>query len=334
MSAALDRRRLLVAALAAPIGTASAAPVTPIRAIAFSPDSKDVLWPVPGAIEVHPVAGGPPRRLPCRLPQVRRLQFTPDGQLLLAAGGLPGVSAGLAVYAWPGASASYPPIVGSDRIEALACDFVGERAAIGVANEVRVYRLTPAGPAELLRRLTTHTAPVSGVAWSPDGSLLLSAGLDRTLRVWDGVGYGLLRTLTNHTDAVNDLACDPDRKAVITCATGADDGTFRLWQPGIGRMVRIDRVDAGAVLSVAFSPDGRRLFVGSVDGEVHGLDRDQAERLPERRFGRGWIPALAVSPDGTMLACGSTDGFAGLWSLQAAPGPATRLRSLYSAMPL
>ena len=43
-------------------------------------------------------------------------------------------------------------------------------------------------------------AAVRGVAFSPDGQLLATAGSDQTARVWDPVADKRLRTLTGHTD--------------------------------------------------------------------------------------------------------------------------------------
>jgi WD40 repeat protein len=67
------------------------------------------------------------------------------------------------------------------------------------------------------------------VAFSPDGRLLATAGLDGAARLWDPATRNCLRTLTGDTSEVRPLfavAFSPDGRLL---ATGGDDRTARLW---------------------------------------------------------------------------------------------------------
>ncbi len=55
----------------------------------------------------------------------------------------------------------------------------------------------------LLRTLTGHAFTVNGAAVTSDGTLVVSASRDKTLKVWDLSNGRELRTLTGHTGSVN-----------------------------------------------------------------------------------------------------------------------------------
>jgi WD40 repeat protein/ABC-type sugar transport system substrate-binding protein len=174
-------------------------------------------------------------------------------------------------------------------------------------------------------RLLRHPDSVLAVAWSPDGSRLLTAGRDGVARIWDAEGGGL-RAELHHDALVVDAAWSPDG---LRLATAAYDKTARVWDAESGgELLRLSGHEA-VLAQVAWSPDGRRLATAGYDNAVRvwnaeggALERAFADpgfhpdRLGYGASHRGWVRAVAWSPAGAgraRIASASEDRTAKVW---------------------
>jgi WD40 repeat protein len=77
-----------------------------------------------------------------------------------------------------------------------------------------------------LEVLEGHSGGVNGVAFSPDGSLLVSGSADASLRLWRIADGETLHILDENIDGVNDVAFSPSG---LLIASGSADGTIGMW---------------------------------------------------------------------------------------------------------
>src|SRR4029077_6790281 len=110
------------------------------------------------------------------------------------------------------------------------------------------------------RVLPGHQKAVSFVAFSRDGRFLVSASLDRTVKVWDAASGTLIATL-EHAEPVRCVAFSPDGRRLASASGRAQSGrsgTVTLWDSQSWKKVA-HRDHKGPAWSVAFSHVGNLL---------------------------------------------------------------------------
>ncbi|MFF9018952.1 NB-ARC domain-containing protein, partial [Streptomyces eurythermus] len=162
----------------------------------------------------------------------------------------------------------------------------------------------------LLRTLTGPIGPVLSVAISPDGTWLATAGIDRSVRIWDLITGTETTALTGHTGWVLSVSISPDGSWL---ATASDDGSVRTWNPAAGTQTTTLTGHSGPVLSVAISPDGTWLATAGNDRSVRIWDPAADTETTTLTGHTRAVDAVAISPDGTWLATASYDGSVRIW---------------------
>jgi WD40 repeat protein len=156
-------------------------------------------------------------------------------------------------------------------------------------------------------------APINAVAWSPDGTLVASAGQDGSITIRDAVSGKQVASLAAHAGGVSALTFS--QRGEWLASAGAD-ATVKLWDVASHRLDATFFGHLGTVLSVAIAPDSSALVSGGDDGTVKFWDVG-ARRAVATRWGHPrnqepddaddptrFVRAVAFSPDGRLVASG------------------------------
>ena len=181
-----------------------------------------------------------------------------------------------------------------------------------------------------------HDEDVCSLAFSSDGTLLVSGSYDNIIKLWDVQTGGVVKTFCGHTGTVSSISISVDN---TTIASGSTDKTIRLWNIGTGEhQVIWKRYDVVTTVSfsptnpqlllsaltdytvrkwntdghqigcpipgfrVAFSPDGTK-FVSCKGSAVIIWDTDSGETVVKIHLTNARCYYCCFSPDGKLIAC-------------------------------
>jgi WD40 repeat protein len=165
---------------------------------------------------------------------------------------------------------------------------------------------------------------IYSLAFLPDGRRLATASGAGPVKVFElGTNVDVeAYDLPFEVDAVPAVAVSPLGDALVAgSGTARASGEVTVWLTGVRFKPKVVARTSSFVSAVSFSPDGRLLACGDLDGRLRVYSYPSMQLLGGARIHRECISSIASSPDGTSVATGSSDGYAKIIDLKVLLGP-------------
>jgi WD40 repeat protein/serine/threonine protein kinase len=161
-----------------------------------------------------------------------------------------------------------------------------------------------------------HRAEVDSLDFSQDGSRIISAARDKTVKLWDAATGEELKTLVEFSEEVRSIAFSPDGSRI---ASGHEDNTVKIWNAENGQLLTTLEGHSDSVFGVEFSPDGTRVASASSDETIRLWDAVSGKELKKLNGADKYGSDITFSPDGTRIVAAGI--FLAAWDLTADTEP-------------
>jgi WD40 repeat protein/transcriptional regulator with XRE-family HTH domain len=246
---------------------------------------------------------------------VFHIEFSPDGKRLVT------VSPDGTAKVWDALTGEELLTINQgDGARPYWVTFSPDGSRIAVANTADTSQgwasIWDAATGEMLLTLPRHNAYFDSVAFSPDGTHIVTTSDDGALRIWDVNNGKELLTLYGQTANVANAAYSPDGTRI---ATAIGNNQVKVLEAATGRELFILAGHTRGVRTVGFSPDGARIVTASDDGTARIWNISPSRELLTMVNGSAIAhpigSSLAYSPDGTRLAVAYSDPIAKVWDV-------------------
>lgn len=299
--------------------------VTPVRAVAVSPDKSAVAAGRGNQIHVYDAGSGnhirtlvdPNLTTPDKKPVqaahvslVESLAFSPDGKYL-ASGSFQ------EVFLWDVTTGEIRQrFTGyADRVVTVAFSPDGKLLAVGGGaptedGEIKVYEVPEGKPVMDIKG--GHSDQVFGVAFSPDGKLLATCSADKFVKVWEVPSGTFVKSFEGHTHHVLDVGWKPDGKLL---ASGGADNAIKIWDYEKGEQKQT--VNTGfnkQITRLIFVGKTNQFAVCTGDAQVRFYNVDNGGQARNLGGSSDFLYGIGASADGTVVAVGGEEGIVRLYS--------------------
>jgi len=161
---------------------------------------------------------------------------------------------------------------------------------------------------EILHKLEGHTKVVNSAKYNLDGSKIISASNDNTIKIWDSNTGTLLTTLEGHTKGVECAIFSPNGNQIVS----GDDKTIRLWNYECGDWVLTSTIDdEDGIKNISYSPDGKKFITTRWKSKI--WDSESGALIHKLDYDGNGINSAIYSPDGNQILTAQSEGIVKVW---------------------
>ena len=159
----------------------------------------------------------------------------------------------------------------------------------------------------ILKTWKEHKQPVWTTKFSPfEASILLSAGDDRTVKLWDLPSQTSTSTFVGHHDYVRTAAFLADQASGMV-VSGSYDQTVKVWDPRTPANAVMNFTHDAPIESVLSMPSGRSM-VAAAGNHIAVLDIVAGRALHVLQTHQKAVTSLCLAMNNKRLLCGGLDG--------------------------
>ncbi len=158
-----------------------------------------------------------------------------------------------------------------------------------------------------------HSHAINGLDISSDGTLIISASGDGTIKIWKSNLEFEIRTIRPYKGhSVWDCAVSPDISYIVS-AGGPEDCVLSLWDTATGRKIKDLAGHTDGIYKCVVSPDGSVIISASRDKTLKVWDPIAGKLLRSLEDHTAGVVSCAVSPDGNFIISISEDNTLKVW---------------------
>jgi len=139
-----------------------------------------------------------------------------------------------------------------------------------------------------------------------DGKNIYSGSRDKTIKLWDLTGGNCVKSFEGHNDSIRHISVSSDGKFLLSSSM---DGVSKLWNISSGEIVKNLEPCGRAILT----GDGRQIFYISGDSLcLYDIASDETEKL---EIFHKWLNFIQITPDSSFMLTSDMSGYIKRWSL-------------------
>ncbi len=209
---------------------------------------------------------------------------------------------------WDAATGKTRFILTGHKLQVYSAAFSPDGKYLATASGDKTLKLWDTATGKEVRDFVGHGDEVYCVTFSPDGTKLASTSSNQLVCIWEVATGTRLHSLSGHTGRVLGAAFSPDGGRLVTsCASNTANasepaGEVRVWDVKTGKEIFTLPARNIGIVTVAFSPDGKRLAGSCLKQSVKVWELATGQEALVLTGHTLEVYSVAFSPDGRRLA--------------------------------